>query len=286
LFGYIRIYKDELKVKEYNLFKAYYCGVCQAIKRDYGFPARYFLSYDAAFLAVLLSSVQETSPAVCTGRCMANPLLRRPMMSRDNVLHYSAAVNVLLVWFKLRDDLADSRSIKAALLLPLMYRKRKKAQKRYPDLYEGISKALEELSQIEKERSRMPDAPAAAFGRLMAGIFDTPLAGKDEVRRILSHAGFLLGRFIYLLDAWEDRKADQKKGAYNPFLLGEALDEKELQLSLDYTLSELANSLSLLQPMRNREIIENIVYLGLKNAQDSVFGGQYSKKEKRHERPI
>jgi len=285
LFGYIRIYKDELKVKEYNLFKAYYCGVCQALKKEYGFPARYFLSYDAAFLAVLLSSVQEDDLTICPGRCMANPTTKRGMVSLNPVLCYAAAVNVLLVWFKLLDDWQDNHSIKALLLMPLMHGKKKKAQKRYPALCKHISEALAALSTLEKEKTPQADLPAAAFGALMAGLFDTELAGSKENRRIMSHAGNLLGRLIYLLDAWEDRAQNEKDGSYNPFVIAPVAKE-DIKLTFDYMLCELSDSLSLLTYKRNEKIIENVVYLGLKQVTDSVLLGRDRKKEKRHERPI
>ncbi|MBR6728787.1 MAG: hypothetical protein IKL80_01385 [Clostridia bacterium] len=286
MFGYIRIDKDELKVRDYNLFKAYYCGVCQTLKKMYGFPARYFLSYDATFLALLMGAVQKEAPIACPGRCLANPMIKRPTLQQDAVLSYSAAVNVLLVWFKLKDDLADNHSMKAILLLPFLYGKQKKAQKKYPALYQKISEGLQNLSKLEKEHCKNAEAPAAAFGKLTADIFDAESLLSAENRRILSHMGFLLGRFIYLLDAWEDRDADAKKGSYNPFLLEESVNEDDVKLSLTYTLSELASSMELLETVRNREIIENIMYLGLKNVLEQVFSGRNNKKEKRHERPL
>ncbi len=291
MFGYVRIDKDELKVKDYNLFKAYYCGVCQTIKREYGFPARYFLSYDAAFLAVLLTAVREQQPGFSPVRCLANPLIRRPAAQPDPCFSYAAAVNVLLLWFKLQDDWADNRSVRAALLMPLMLGKKRKAQKRYPALYQKIESNLLALAALEKAKCPEPDAAAAAFGRLMADIFDTELVSDADKRRVLAHTGQLLGRFIYLLDAWEDRAADEKKQSYNPFLLSDSLSSEDSKLSLEYTLSELANTLLLLEPVRNRAIIENVMYLGLKKVLDSVFSGQqYSAgggaKEKNHERPL
>ena len=236
-------------------------------------------------MAVLLSSVQEDEPVICPGRCIANPMTKRGMVSLDPVLSYAAAANVLLVWFKILDDWQDNHSLKALLLMPLMYGKKKKAQKRYPALCESISRALASLSSLEKEKTPQADAPAAAFGSLMAALCDTELAGAEENRRIMSHAGDLLGRLIYLLDAWEDRKEDAKKGSYNPFLI-EPVAKEDMQATFDYMLADLADSLGLLTYKRNETIIENIVYLGLRQVTDKVLLDQDRKKEKRHERPI
>ena len=219
MFGYIQIHKDELKVREYNLFKAYYCGVCQSLKQEYGFPARYFLSYDASFLSLLLHALSDEVPKICPKRCLSNPAVCRPIAENDTVSSYAAAVNVLLVWFKLKDDWADNRSLRAATLMPLMYGKKQKARKKHPELYDKIEKRLSELTILEKENCNIPDCVAEVFGKLMGDIFDTSIITSASQRRILSHMGFLLGRMIYLLDAWADRAEDEKKKSYNPFLL-------------------------------------------------------------------
>ncbi len=287
MFGYIKIDKDELKVRDYNLFKAYYCGVCQTLKKEYGFPARYFLSYDVTFLAILLASVEKGNPVTCPIRCLSNPAIKRPAVTFSPILEYVAAVNVLLVWFKLKDDWADNHSLKALFLMPFMYRKRNKARNQFSELYHDIEHSLHELSNLEKEQCAQSDAVAAAFGQVMSSIFTTSLVADHEKRRIFSHMGFLLGRLIYLLDAWADQEEDKKKKSYNPFLLTEVTKEDMLH-SFHYTLGELGKTFDLLSPYKNQTIIENIIYLGLKKAVDSVFQGKEtkSKKEKHHERPI
>ncbi|MBR5236057.1 MAG: hypothetical protein IKW06_01610 [Clostridia bacterium] len=289
MFGYIKIDKNELKVKDYNLFKAYYCGVCRTLKKEYGFPAHYFLSYDAAFLATLLTAFCKDMPAIAPTRCMVNPMVKRPVAQTDSCLSYAAAVNVLLTFFKLKDDWQDNHSLKAAFLMLFMVRQKKKAQKRYPVLAQGIRENLLTLSSLEKARCDEPDKVAASFGKLMADIFTVDFA-EEEQRRVLSHTGFLLGRFIYLIDAWEDREKDERKKTYNPYLLAKEISEADTKLSLEYTLSQLAHSLQLLELERNKEIIDNVIYLGLKNVLDQVFSGEYkekkTKKEKLHERPI
>ncbi len=291
MFGYVKIDKNELKVKDYNLFKACYCGLCQTLKREYGFPARYFLSYDTTFLTVLLSALAEKEPTLCPGRCLANPFVRRPIAEPNPAFSYAAAVNVLLVWFKLVDDWHDRHSLRALLLMPLMCRKRSRVRRRYPQLYDAVVGQLEALAQLEQAQCSEADMPAAAFGRLMSAVFDTDLAGSDENRRILSHMGFLLGRFIYLLDAWEDRAEDNQKHSYNPFLSPDSsIDEADLRLSLDYTLSQLASSSQLLSLKRYQAILENIIYLGMRQALDRVFiektAATQTEKEKHHERPL
>ena len=53
MFGYIAPLKSELKVREYEVYNAYYCAICHAVKRRYGELPRLLLSYDAVFVAML-----------------------------------------------------------------------------------------------------------------------------------------------------------------------------------------------------------------------------------------
>ena len=46
MYGYVRPDKGELKVSEYELYRAAYCGLCHALKKRCGFGARMALSYD------------------------------------------------------------------------------------------------------------------------------------------------------------------------------------------------------------------------------------------------
>ena len=286
LFGYVKIHKDELKVKEYNQYKAYYCGLCHTLKKEYGFPARYFLSNDATFLSVLLLAVADEAPAFSPIRCMANPVKQRPACRDNESLSYSAAVNVLLVWFKLKDDWQDNRSLKALLLMPLMAGKKKKAAKKFPALFANLTTHLGRLHQLEQEQNPIPDASADAFAKALQAVFSPTFVKQDDTARVLSHSGYLLGRLIYLLDAWEDREKDQEKGAYNPFLLAADVSREDVKLSLEYSLGELAGSFNLLAPKRNKDIIENIIYLGLRDALDRVLAGKKTVEETDDERSL
>ncbi len=286
MFGYIKIEKNELKVKDYNLFRAYYCGLCRTLKSEYGTPCHYFLSYDSTFLALLLSSLEDEPLKARPVRCMANPAKTRPALCTNRALSYAAAVNVLLVWFKLADDLRDEKSIKAALLMPLMHAKCKKARKKHPKLYEEMKTALSSLSAKEKANCNALDEVADAFGVLMQAIFKYYFETENETTKILAHVGYLLGRFIYILDAWEDREKDAARGSYNPFLLAGTMKQEDVELSLTYTLQEIAASTELLHFYKNEAIIENILYLGLKEACSGVLNPKETKKENRHERPL
>ena len=51
MFGYVRPLRDELKCRDFDLYRAVYCGLCAAMRRRYGWLAPMFLNYDFTFLA-------------------------------------------------------------------------------------------------------------------------------------------------------------------------------------------------------------------------------------------
>lgn len=290
MFGYIKVCKDELKVKEYNLFRSYYCGLCKTLKRDYGFASRLGLSYDVTFLALLLSSVSENQTKIQPERCIANPFRKRPVCVGSRELDYTAAVNVMLMYAKLADDLRDEHSLRSLLCMPLLHPAKRKAKRLYGDLFAEITEHLRTLSALEKEKCSEIDRLANEFGRVMSAVFRTPFLA-DKQQRVFSHIGYCLGRFIYILDAYEDREKDKKQKNFNPFLLAEQPpEEEEIKNALLFTLSDIANSCCLLDIRKNKSILDNIIYLGLQESMDRVFcgdcKGEKQKENKTDERSV
>ena len=59
MFGYIVVHKPELKVKEYETYRASYCGLCHSLKKQSGRIGQLTLSFDMTFLALLLVPPQK-----------------------------------------------------------------------------------------------------------------------------------------------------------------------------------------------------------------------------------
>lgn len=287
MFGYIRICKDELKVREYNLFRSYYCGLCKSLKREYGFASRMGLSYDVTFLALLLSSVCDEGTQLLPERCIVSPHRKKPIAQKSDALSYAAAVNVILSYAKLKDDWHDEHSFKALLCLPLFFGAKKKAKKKNPGLLDKVQEHLTNLSKLEREKCSEIDRLANEFGEVLRAVFEASPTDDEAQKRILSHMGYGLGRFIYIMDAYEDREKDKKEKSFNPFLLlGDTVDAQAVRDSLMYTLSDISNSYQLLNIKRNLPILDNIIYLGLTEGVEKVFGGDKIKEKEIHERSI
>jgi hypothetical protein len=284
LFGYIIPFKEELKVREYNVFKSYYCGLCKTIKREYGYPARMGLNYDLTFLSLLLSSLDENQSKVVPEVCIANPLKKRPVVCKDKYLSYSAGMNVMLVYFKLIDDLKDQHSISALVGLLLYFFPYKKAGRIYKKKHDSIKERLDELAKLEKRGCNVIDEAADTFANLMADIFECKeVISNDRTSRVLRWLGYNVGRWIYIFDAFHDIDKDIRQKNYNPLLSQYRYYNKEtseafvlrvkgqVEDTLTFTLDNVAKSFELLDIKHNRSILENIVYMGTRDKMDQIF---------------
>ena len=72
MFGYIRPDQKELKIKDYDVFRSYYCGLCKALGKRYNQVVRLGLSYDMTFLAILADSLSENPIKIKKQGCLKN----------------------------------------------------------------------------------------------------------------------------------------------------------------------------------------------------------------------
>lgn len=282
MFGYVTIYKDDLKISEYNVFRAYYCGLCREIGR-YSQAARLGLSYDMTFLSILLSSLSEQPIKTEMQRCIAHPTSRRAVAVSDKACEYCAHMSILLTYLKFADDWRDDKSITALCGMGVYFPAVRKIRKLYPEQYEKITDGLNSLGRLEKENCASVDETADCFAKILSALFSPPFEEDEAINRTLSWLGYNIGRWIYLLDAYHDIDRDIKKKSYNPFLASfsggtaEELKEKlkeELNVTMTYTLSAACSAYELLPIQKNDALLRNILYLGLKSRQDAILEGK------------
>lgn len=265
MFGYVNAHKDLLRVCDYNIFRGYYCGLCKQLGKKFNQLTRFGLSYDMTFLAILLSSLEDKKVEIKAENCIAHPISKRPVAKNDPAIEYSADMSVILTYMKLKDDWQDEHSIKSFARLSY-YFPMKKTAKKYPAQYKCIRDNLSALSKLEKEKCQNIDAVAHCFGKLLEAMFD-----KDGNNKAIAFLGYHIGRFIYIADAYNDIEGDIKNKSYNPFIQMYGTDLKKEEIkesvknSLLFTLSEISNAYNLLDIKKNKEILDNIIYLGLRN---------------------
>lgn len=272
MFGYVVPLEPELKVCELARYKAYYCGLCDELGKLYSLPARAAHSYDMAFLAMLLSGVEEDGRLV-PSRCALKPFSRKkPKADESPCLEFAADLGATLFCEKLRDDRRDGGGLRSTLVHSVYGGCVKRAMKRAPELYGTVRAGIDELVELEKSRSDELDAPADAFGRMMkSAVAMAPVRDKDAKRAICA-AVYNLGKWIYLADAWEDRKADSERGCYNVFNITEAGADRAEFLML-YSLREAYAAAELVEMRFNGGIVLNILGLGCVEKTRLLLGG-------------
>ena len=289
MFGYVKVQRAELRVREYEYYRASYCGLCRSMGKCTGQCSRLSLSYDIAFLAEVRMALANTTSTFKKRRCIAHPLRRRVMMEPNAELSYAADVSALLAYEKCRDDRMDSKGfskIKAALQCLFLRGAYRRARKRHPALAALFRERLAALSALEKERLASVDAPAAIFGEMLSAAFAEGLAGAKA--RLAATVGEKIGRFIYIIDAVDDAPRDAKTGNYNPVLLlyggvpSEA-EKENIYHALLASLDDMSNAFDLMLDAaysERSEVLQNILYLGLPAvARRVLFGTENEKKE-------
>ncbi|MCI9626159.1 MAG: hypothetical protein HFI90_05190 [Clostridia bacterium] len=257
MFGYIQAAKEELKIKEWNTFRAYYCGLCKTQGKLLGPVTRMGLSYDFTVLSILLDSVRDSQTKIVQGRCMLNPLRKRPVAAPCEALEYCAYMSVELTYYKIKDDMLDHTICAGIAALPFYAPPHKKVKRAYAEKAAVIEQHLQTLHKLETENCRNVDEVAEQFAKIMEEVFAMP--GLED--RALRALGYNLGRWLYLADAIDDFEKDREKGQYNPFSTREEILGSAVPLW--YNLGEAAKAYELLDLKKNKGLLDNIIYLGL-----------------------
>lgn len=272
VFGYVKPVKAELLMKEYDFYRATYCGICRAMKKHTGILSNATLTYDSVFLALVrMLYIPDEAFGAKMRRCIAHPLSRRPILDENEALVYTARAFAILTYYKLLDDKKDrdvgGRVAKIAIK-PIVTHASSLAA--LPELESVVREKLEAIGVLEDAACQSVDQPADLFGQLLGEVFAYGLDGSD--RLVTYRLGYHLGRFIYCADAAEDYERDRKAGSYNPYVLSyggapftpEARSTVKCALLLECRFIESAVNLL---PVENRDnianVISNIIYLGL-----------------------
>lgn len=283
MFGYVQVRKPELKIKDYEVYHGFYCGLCTVLKEKYGFLGELILTYDMTFLVLLLSSVYDLKTKRTRERCIVHPA-RKHLRLYNESTEYAAHLTMILSYYHFLDDKRDEGSKKAWMCSKLYRRKYRKAVKKYPEKAGEIRKCMKSLSALEKQGERDIKKLADCFGRLMMVLFTYK---EDAFSDYFKEMGYHLGCFIYMMDAYDDLEADQEKGCFNP--LKDGAFEKDFEKQMEELLfDEIAAASAVYQKLpciAYKDILGNIIYAGVWNRFDKM---RITKKqeEKEHERSI
>ncbi len=271
MFGYVRISKPELRVKEYELYKAVYCSLCRDLGKTYSIFSRFTLSYDFTFLALLNLALQDGCAGIKKGHCVFNPLKKCNYCKDTDAFKMPSAAAMIMLYYKIKDNLKDEKGFKKlgyALLLPIFSRSHKKAAKNFPDIENCVAQYIEAQNMLENEGCGELDRAADPTAKALSQILS--LCSEDEMqKRVLERIGYCIGRYIYILDAACDYGEDIKKKSYNVLIKSnvetELSSEEKQKISeqLYFCVNEATKAFELLDIKKFKTVLGNILYLGL-----------------------
>lgn len=284
MFGYIHVYQPELKVKEYEVYQASYCGLCRSLKKRHGRVGQLTLSYDMTFLALLLTGLYEPKTMTGRSRCLAHPT-RRHRYRNNPYFDYAADMNVVLTYYKCLDDWQDEHSITKLLFAGLLKGRVKKLKRLYGKKIQKIERFLKQLSRLEKKGICDLDRTAGYMGKIMGELF---VYREDIWEEKLRRMGFFFGKFIYLMDAYEDIEEDLKKGRYNPLVKRyQKKDfEQECGQILKMMMAETSRTFEMLPIIKDAPILRNILYAGVWMRYGQVQSSRKENKKSHDNRPV
>ena len=295
MFGYVRPLKGELKVSEYELFKAVYCGLCHTLGRRYGLPSRFVLSYDLTFFATVLTAITDDIILI-KRRCIASPLSKKKTVCATASFDLAADLTVLLSYFKIEDEVSDKKGIAKlpSLFLKFLFKPfYKRARRLRPQLAENIKGSLEGLSLLERDKSPSIDRTADTFAAILSDAVGE--ATLDEnTSRILQTMFYHIGRWIYIIDACDDYSSDMEKNQYNPIAYRYKLSnltlpqeiKSELKITISHSLACIASAFELVGWQNWEGLVGNVVYKGLNAVTAEVLSGNWQRRRKADERPL
>lgn len=261
MFGYVVPNKKELGPEEEARYRAVYCGLCHALQARHGALARLSLQYDFAFLTLLLDSLYEPEVRVCARRCAMHPFCAR-RHEASAFTDYAADMTIALSYHKCLDDWQDEHNLLRLLQAKLLEKRYVSIERTYPGQCAAMEEALGKLQRIEHGQNAVPDEAASAFGEITAALF-APRA--DRWEKNLRAFGMALGRFLYMMDAWDDAEKDARRGGFNP-LAGERkapdFDARSRAL-LTALLGECTAEFERLPLVADIGLMRNVIYSGV-----------------------
>ena len=260
MFGFVTASYKELTKEQYDRYGGVYCGICRQIRARASQAARLGLSYDMAFLALLLMSLYEPEEASGPLHCAAHPFRKRDWVDNE-FIRYAADMNVALAYYKAMDDWSDDRKPTAKLMANVFGKTMPELEKKYPRQCGAIDRCIRKLTDLEKANCPNPDESANVFGWLMGELL---VYREDFWAPILRNVGHHLGRFIYLADAAVDYRADKKKDRYNPYLaMGSGEDWARWEGYLMQAMGCCTYEFEKLPLVQDKALLDNILYSGV-----------------------
>ncbi len=284
MFGYVVVNQPEIKIKDFDEYRSFYCGLCRELRERFGISGQITISYDLTFVLLLLDGLYEPPVRKGKTRCAVHPV-RTQKVRKSRITEYAADMNLILTYYKCLDDWNDEKKFSRLCFAKLLEKGNRKIEASYRQKVRRIVSLLEQLSAWERAGETDIDKMSGCFGKIMEEIFAYQ---KDHWEPSLRRMGFYLGKYIYLLDAYEDVEKDVENGNYNPFSQDYIMEgfEEQVRKFLLMMLAEACREFEKLPILRHGDILRNILYSGVWTRFETVSRERREKREKEHVRSI
>lgn len=263
MFGYINVNGKELSEENKKRYQSYYCGLCKKLQTQYGAKGQLLLNYDMTFLVVLLTALYESPAREEKFVCKLHPFSKRTY-TQSEITEYAAGMNVLLGYYHLMDDWRDDGNLPKKAFANALKEDVQALGGKYPRQAKAVENYIEKLLACEERNEANIDLVAGLTGEMLGELFAWK---EDEWYDELKTLGFYMGKFIYLMDAYEDLSKDEKKDRYNPFKQLKKEHENDFEclckLMMTSMMSEAARSFERLPILEMGDILRNIIYSGV-----------------------
>lgn len=263
MFGYININQKILTEENKNAYQAYYCGLCRRLKTNCGTKGQMLLDYDMTFMIVLLTGLYELTNEESEITCALHPTKRRTVWINE-ATDYAADMNLILAYHNLIDDWKDDKAYSKKALAKMLDKDYERVKEKYPRQVAAIEEYMRKTEEVEMRKETNLDAVAGLTGEMVGEVF---CWHEDEWAEELRTLGFYMGKFIYIMDAYEDYDSDIRKKKYNPlkYTLQESKEDMDtfVRLVLTSMMSECAKSFERLPILLHADILRNVLYSGV-----------------------
>lgn len=257
--------------KEYKQeYKSFYCGLCKALKRQYGYLEILSLNYEITAFIILLSGLREKKNKVFHGSCTITPFVPVAYIDyfQDDLI-CAANLSVLISHYEIKDNLQDIGGLKWNVINKLMAKKVNKSINFLQDDYIKIDNAVYSYYKTEKEKTTNFQDILESDGNLIESFLSPLIKNYDErTTGLLLKLANLLGQWIYLIDACDDLEDDIKNGSFNPLLL--INNDSHIQKIIEYIETRISIVIEQLPILNHRDLIKYILVDNLKRTSKGI----------------
>ena len=295
MFGYVLPERAHLYMKDFDLYRAFYCGICKSMQWQFGNASRFTINYDITFLSILLHNFLNVDVSMEQLKCITKPFTKRQSVKRNDLTDLLASFNVILSYNSLKDKVLDDKSKKAKAAMGFLKKAYKKACKNLPGAKEIITERYNALRELEKQNCNSVDKIAHEFAQMMSESVDLIISTfikaknleesviKGENKQSLLRLVYNVGKWIYMIDALDDYDKDVKTKSYNPFVLSYITCDKktlmesfggEMVFTFTTCLNTIANSFKEVKFNFNTDFIKNVILNGMPLMTKGIMRGE------------